>query len=166
MTIKQQGGVFGRNPTFNTITSDSDAVIGGDALVSGEAVITGDLTSTSGVLTLGGNEIGAIEITVADDSVGEITPPRLGGFLFITTGGNGTFPNDGRSGLIFYDVGGSLRAGLSGFDGTVENNLVVTTSDVNGTTGVDGNITVSTRTGLLKIENRAGSSQTFQITFL
>jgi hypothetical protein len=35
MTIKQQGGIFGRNPTFNTITSDGNASIGGDIVLQG-----------------------------------------------------------------------------------------------------------------------------------
>jgi hypothetical protein len=35
MTIKQQGGVFGRHPTFNEIDVDTDATIGGDVNVGG-----------------------------------------------------------------------------------------------------------------------------------
>ncbi len=47
MTIKQQGGIFGRNPTFNDVevtdlTVDNDASVGGDASVSGELKVTGD----------------------------------------------------------------------------------------------------------------------------
>ena len=30
MTIKQYGGVFGRNPTFNNVTIDGELIINGD----------------------------------------------------------------------------------------------------------------------------------------
>jgi hypothetical protein len=33
MTIKQQGGIFGRNPTFNIVTSEGNASIGGDIVL-------------------------------------------------------------------------------------------------------------------------------------
>ena len=35
MTIKQQGGVFGRNPTFNNIDVEGELTVGGSALPSG-----------------------------------------------------------------------------------------------------------------------------------
>ena len=31
MTIKQNGGVFGRNPTFNDVTIDGNLIINGEA---------------------------------------------------------------------------------------------------------------------------------------
>jgi hypothetical protein len=36
MTIKQQGGIFGRNPTFNDVNVDNDISISGDATVTGK----------------------------------------------------------------------------------------------------------------------------------
>jgi hypothetical protein len=41
MTIKQQGGIFGRNPTFNDVDVDNDISISGDATVTGKLGIGG-----------------------------------------------------------------------------------------------------------------------------
>jgi hypothetical protein len=41
MTIKQQGGIFGRNPTFNDINVDNDISISGDATVTGKLGVGG-----------------------------------------------------------------------------------------------------------------------------
>lgn len=49
MTIKQTGGVFGRNPTFNDVTVE------GDLTVDGSVVHTGDLTVDN--INLSGNTI-------------------------------------------------------------------------------------------------------------
>jgi hypothetical protein len=49
MTIKQNGGVFGRNPTFNDVTVE------GDLTVDGAVVHTGDLTVDN--INLSGNTI-------------------------------------------------------------------------------------------------------------
>ena len=35
MTIKQQGGIFGRNPTFNDVTINSDLTVDGDITTNG-----------------------------------------------------------------------------------------------------------------------------------
>ena len=154
MTIRQQGGVFGRNPTFQSVETD------------GPITSNGDLTVSTGYTNIGGNALGATQITIADDAVGQFVPPRLGGFMFITTGGAGSFPSDQRSGVFFYDCGGSLRAGLLDWTGTISDSLAAVVTDVTGTTGVDGNVTLSVQPNLIKIENRSGGSNTFQLTFL
>jgi hypothetical protein len=41
MTIKQQGGIFGRNPTFNDVTVDGDLVVDGAVTVPNDS-ISGD----------------------------------------------------------------------------------------------------------------------------
>jgi hypothetical protein len=52
MTIKQQGGVFGRNPTFNdvtiegTLTFDGDIDINSDLKVNGDLDVIGDISGT------------------------------------------------------------------------------------------------------------------------
>ena len=38
MSIKSQGGVFGRNPTFNDVTVDGDLSIAGTLSVGGETI--------------------------------------------------------------------------------------------------------------------------------
>jgi len=121
---------------------------------------SGEVQVPSGLLELDGNDIGGTQVTIADDAVASITPPRKGGFMFITDDGNGSFPSTVRSGFVFYDVGGSLNIQKQTTVGTVGDSINVSTSDVTGTTGIDGFITVAVQTGVIKIENRAGSSKT------
>ena len=42
----------------------------------------------------------------------------------------------------------------------------VVTTDLTGTTGVDGRTTISAQSGVIKIENRLDGASNFQITFL
>jgi hypothetical protein len=74
MTIKQQGGVFGRNPTFNDVDVDGDLTVGGSVTHTGTQNITGQLnvdnlridgntistTDTNGNLLLNPNGTGAV----------------------------------------------------------------------------------------------------------
>jgi hypothetical protein len=54
MTIKQQGGVFGRNPTFNDVTIEGQLTFDGDIDINSDLKIDGDLEVT-GTSTLTGN---------------------------------------------------------------------------------------------------------------
>jgi hypothetical protein len=74
MTIKQQGGVFGRNPTFNDVDVEGDLTVGGSVTHTGTQNITGQLnvdnvridgntvstTDTNGNLLLKPNGTGAV----------------------------------------------------------------------------------------------------------
>jgi hypothetical protein len=53
MTIRQQGGIFGRNPTFNDVTID------GDLTVEGTVIHTGDLTIDN--INISGNTISSTD---------------------------------------------------------------------------------------------------------
>lgn len=135
---------------------------------SGKGIIiptTGEVKVTTGLLELDGNDIGGTQVTIADDAVASITPPRTGGFMFVTCQGGTDFPLQGQSGVVVYDVGLSLNIAEQTFSG-VGGQFNVSTSDVTGTTGTDGNVTVAVQSGVIKIENRIGGSRTFQITFL
>jgi hypothetical protein len=44
MTIKQIGGVFGRNPTFNDVVVDDEITVNGSADINGNADISGTLS--------------------------------------------------------------------------------------------------------------------------
>ena len=126
---------------------------------------TGRVEVRSGKLRLDGNDIGGTQVTIADDAVASITPQRNGGFMFVSCQGNTDYPQAINAGVMYYDVGLSLQINLQSFSG-VSGNFNVSTSDITGTTGTDGNVTVAVQTGVIKIENRNGSSGTFQITFL
>ncbi len=64
MTIKQLGGVFGRNPTFNDVTIegeltfDGDIDINSDLKVSGELEVIGNINSTGRMRAAGGSDQG------------------------------------------------------------------------------------------------------------
>jgi hypothetical protein len=126
---------------------------------------TGEVQVPSGLLELDGNDIGGTQVTIADDAVASITPPRNGGFMAIFSGGTSDYPTGEAwsANSIYYDVGASLA--IQSRD-TYATNVEVTTSDVTGTTGTDAKITIAAQTGVIKIENRSGGSIQFQITFL
>ena len=126
---------------------------------------TGEVQVTSGLLELNGNDIGGTQVTIADDAVASITPPRTGGFVAITVNGDSAYPagNSYSINSIYYDVGASLA--IEKRD-TYATNVNTTASDLTGTTGSDGKVTVAVQSGVIKIENRIGGDYSFQITFL
>ena len=128
----------------------------------------GNLDLDSGKMVLDGAEIGAAELNIGDDGVGEFTPPRTGGFAFITCGGTSSsvFPSHNFSALIWYDTGGSLTCQKGPAWGSVGQDVDVTISDLTGTSGVDGRVTIAARAGKLKVENRIGAAKTFSVSFL
>ena len=47
MTIKSQGGIFGRNPTFNDVEVDGTLTVGGNAVPAANTILVdGDIGST------------------------------------------------------------------------------------------------------------------------
>lgn len=130
---------------------------------------TGEVQVTSGLLELDGNDIGGTQVTIADDAVASITPPRTGGFMVVTTQGDAVYPYISGSGMLFYDVGLSLDMRKLDVFGTYtfgSSDIIVSTSDLTGTTGTDDHVTFSAQSGVIKVENRLGSPFNFQITFL
>jgi hypothetical protein len=79
MTIKQNGGVFGRNPTFNDVTID------GDLTVEGTVIHTGDLTVDN--INISGNAIsstntnGNIDLNANGTGVVDINKPATAGIV-------------------------------------------------------------------------------------
>jgi hypothetical protein len=128
---------------------------------------SGEVSIDSGYLTLNGNEIGGAQITIADNAVGTVVPPRNGGFLMLTVAGNGSYPNEASSAFLAFDVGNSLRTNIArSMSGSFDTAVEVATGALTGTSATDGNIKVSSNTGQVEINNRLGSTQTFQLTFL
>lgn len=114
-------------------------------------------------LNFNSNLVGFDRITIADDAVGLLTPPRPGGRLSIVCNGHGNFPLAQHSALIFFDTGSTLEiikeAGGSALD-------VVTTDLVVAGDGTDARVTVAARTGQVKILNRSGGTGIFDVAFL
>ena len=50
MTIKQYGGVFGRNPTFNNVTIEGQLTFDGDIDVNSDLKVAGDIETTGNVI--------------------------------------------------------------------------------------------------------------------
>jgi hypothetical protein len=67
MTIKQLGGVFGRNPTFNDVTIEGELTFDGDIDINSDLKINGELevsrTGDGSIVTLkkGTTEVGSIK---------------------------------------------------------------------------------------------------------
>jgi hypothetical protein len=152
-------------PRRNNARADGSADLGSSSYEFRHLRLGGTVYSSSGRLELDGNDIGGTQVTIADDAVASITPPRKGGFMFITAQGNTDYPQATIGSVLYYDVGASLQLNRTTFGG-VGNTMDVVTTDLTGTTGTDGRVTVTVQTGVVKIENRYGSSTTFQITFL
>jgi hypothetical protein len=150
----------GGNTNMNFVTAN-----GGTLSTNMSITSAGEVQVTSGLLELDGNDIGGTQVTIADDAVASITPPRNGGFMFITLNGLDDYPQHTHSGFIYYDVGLSLLSLKQATTG-VGTSLGTVNTDVTGTTGTDGVTTVAVQSGVIKIENRSGSSGTYQITFL
>lgn len=105
-------------------------------------------------------------VTVNDDAAASIPAPKNGGRCLITCCGsteNGNFPDPLRSGQVFYDVGTAAFSATKEFGGA---NFIGVNTDVTGTTGADGNVTLGVIAGNVRIENRAGSQQVFRYVFL
>lgn len=120
-----------------------------------------------GRLTVNSAVAYATSVTIADDAVATVTPGRTGGFLMMTSGGGvgTTVTNESASAQIFFDCGSSSPAISKGTGFASIGSLVdVVTTDLTGTSGTDGRVTVSARNnGTLKIENRLGASTTFNL---
>ena len=63
--IKNLGGVFGRNPTFNNVEVEGDLTVDGNYVVAGDIAVTGNATIT-GTLGVTGQITGAAGLTLED----------------------------------------------------------------------------------------------------
>ena len=96
MTIKQNGGVFGRNPTFNDVTIEGQLTFDGDIDINSDLKVDGDLVVTG--------KIGVGTDTPSDEMEIRSTSPKI----------NFTDSNDDTSGSVGYNV----RALFLAADGT------------------------------------------------
>jgi hypothetical protein len=103
----------------------------------------------------------ASQLTIADDAAGDfgdVAPVQLVQILIW-----------GGAGSVRFFCGFHIRTVATlictNVFGTTANIAAVTTN-VTGTTGIDGNITVSATAGHLKIENRSGGGMSFAFLLL
>lgn len=144
------------NDTATPTDSDTKFVVHGDGLVE----------VNSGYVQLNGNEIGGIQVTIADDAFATVTPPRIGGnWMFVTTAGNSTYPKQNATGSAFVDFGTSPASRHETLSGELE---LDASGPPTGTTGNDVHLTLfyGGTAGKIYLENRLGSTYAVQITFL
>ena len=127
----------------------------------------------TGHIEIEGSAIGGIlTSSVAVDNYVEVTPPILGGQLFITSFATyDNFPQPTGSGQIYYDVGSSplitvlvdvdqVRNGTNSLDASLDTSTTATNFAANVTT------VVALSTGVLRIWNRMGGSRLFKLVFV
>ena len=110
MTIKQYGGVFGRNPTFNNVT------IEGTLTFDGDIDINSDLTIEDNLYVLGSVGIGNTSPATALDVTGSVTADGL------TVDGNARIEEIGAIAKLTLERGGSANAADSAAVDLLETN--------------------------------------------
>ena len=123
MSIKQNGGVFGRNPTFNKVSATqvdtdtldvtNDAVVGGNVVIgtAGKGI---DFSATSGT---GNSEL------LSDYEEGVFSPvyaPTAGSFTTITTVSSGRYTKVGRLVTLFVSIRTSGALDVTGASGNLK----------------------------------------------
>ena len=157
MTIKQYGGVFGRNPTFNDVTIDGELIINGSVFTGLDYegawnASTNTPTLTSSVGTLG--QFYIVSVAGATDLNG-ITNWDVGDWaLFngsvwqrVEGGADGNFSTLSVSGLSSLNGGANVTGALTADGLTVKNP------------------SVSGEQAILKIENAVNTGTIGKITF-
>lgn len=76
--------------------------------------------------------------------------------MYLSYGGGSGAYNNGMAIISFINVDATSNAFIVVQGGNWT--IALTTADVTGTTGTDGNITVSIRSGIVEVENRAGGT--------
>lgn len=94
MTIKQNGGIFGRNPTFNDVTIEGELTFEGDIDVNSDLKVSGDIDVSGDVI------------------VNSRTYYGIAGFWDNAVNGNNKGLKIGGSGLYPTDGNGSATTGV------------------------------------------------------
>ena len=88
MTIKSQGGIFGRNPTFNDVEVDGTLTVGGNSVPDASTILVdGDIGSTVQGYDADTAKTDAANIFTADQTIS--TSSTLTYFNIINTAGSG-----------------------------------------------------------------------------
>ena len=134
---------------------------GTDVLVlnrdTGLATFSGGIKSEKGILSG--------TVLIDDEGVTTITPPRKGGFMKLlvdsATTEAGQYPQNIHSGEVFFDCGSSLGIVKCDLSSSLATQLDVSVSNLTGTTGTNGNVTIAVQSDVIKIENQSGYQYRF-----
>jgi len=144
MTIKQLGGVFGRNPTFNDVTIEGQLTFDGDIDVGSDLKIDGDL-NVIGTTTLDGPVDVNMGNDIVDFSSGDSGYIKI---QHVSRGGDYRLKVNGATAdYLDFQNGASqklIRMAAAG-DVTIYNNLVMSTAGA----GIDFSATAGTGTSEL-----------------
>jgi|TARA_R110000744_G_scaffold374321_2_gene487043 hypothetical protein len=154
MSIKQTGGVFGRNPTFNDVTIDGTLTFDGDIDINSDLKIDGDLEVNGKTTINNGSESIAIAAVntagnnniVMANSVGSSKIMTNGANLWLYTDGNASSATASGATLGF-QLDGSQNARLP------YGNLIIGTSGK----GIDFSATAGTGTSELLDDYEEGT---------
>ena len=149
MTIKQNGGVFGRNPTFNDVTIEGQLTFDGDIDVNSDLKVDGNLDVTGT-----GDFGGKVKVTAAGN--GELEVARTSGALInlqaqSATGIIGT--NSNHTLQLKTNGGARLKITTAGNVEVMSGNLVIGTSGK----GIDFSATAGTGTSELLDDYEEGT---------
>jgi hypothetical protein len=142
MTIKQNGGIFGRNPTFNDVTIEGELTFDGDIDVNSDLKVSGDL-EVLGDITVNSSPFPEVILKDADLS-------NVYGRIYSASGNTAIesdVTNQQAGSSLILTVDGDTKAQISsGGNLTVNNgNLVIGTSGK----GIDFSATSGTGTSEL-----------------
>ena len=144
MTIKQLGGVFGRNPTFNDVTIEGELTFDGAIDVNSDLTIDGNLFVQNGDMTMTDN-LPRLKLIDSDGTNQELYFEESGGIgsMTVRTGSNnGTLRLRANNGSTTTNT---LEIDTSGNVKVLAGNLVIGTSGK----GIDFSATAGTGTSEL-----------------
>lgn len=134
MTIKQQGGIFGRNPAFNNVDVENNLTVGGTVTHNGTQNITGQLNVDN--LRLDGNTVSVLDangtLVLVPNGTGILdvygdASIRKGNYQDVSlTIANGTATVGNKREILFTDQAGTtayIRAYGSGYGSGLNNVL-------------------------------------------
>ena len=169
MSIKQNGGVFGRNPTFNDVTIDGTLTFNGDIDIDSDLKVSGDLDVT-GAANLASLNVtpGISSLSVVDTANSAVSYPIKASHLPSGTTGNGL-----GVGIDFHIKNSTYSSiqqvatieAVSVSEGEIANNLVFKTKwnathadrlVLRGRGGVAGVVDLDLIYGNLKVANGFG----------
>ena len=167
MTIKQIGGVFGRNPTFNDVVVDDEITVNGSADINGNADISGTLSFPDLSIVGTGNAIYTNTTGAAFF--------RSSQMLFQNVAGTSGYATINSNGIVMPN---GLGIDFSATSGTGTSELFDDYEEGTWTPSVGGNTTYTTQSGTYTkvgrqvvahfafIINTIGTGSTFEIAGL
>ena len=151
MTIKQQGGIFGRNPTFNNVDVEGTLTVNGEPIsdFGTMAQQNADSVNIDGgsidAVTLGTNSpVTEMQVDNININGNTISSTNTNGNVLVDTNGTGHAHVTGSKGLTWTDYGATTAMTIIGTQAgnTTSSSMFVNTPSVNGNYGsgfaVDG----------------------------